>query len=137
MKIWYKLRLSFCSARVFVFLTNCFHCFIFSQRVLCHFIGKILFRRIEGVTWRYPVLSISQNSSENTCVGVLSFSKVVGYRPATTLKRDSCISAFLGILKKTSRKNSIADVWLGSKYALSSGRYWVETLIVEKNWKSN
>ena len=34
--------------------------------------------------------------------------------------------------KKIQRKSSIVDIQLGSKYALASGRYWQEKLIVEK-----
>ena len=128
MKIWFKLWLSFCSRVRSVSVLFCFKLFpffFFSQKVLYYFIGKIFFRRTEAVAWRCSVLSISQNSSENTCVGVLSFSEVAGYRPATLLKRDSGKVAFLWILpKKKSRKSSTVDVRLGSKYALASGRYW-------------
>ena len=74
--------------------------FFFSQRVLYYFIGKTFFRRIEAVAWRCFVLSILQNSSENACVAVLSFSEVAGYRPVTLLKRDSGTDVFLWILKK-------------------------------------
>ena len=52
--------------------------FVFSERVIYCFIGKIFFRRTEAVAWRCSVLNISQNLSENTCIGVLSFSKVEG-----------------------------------------------------------
>ena len=69
--------------------------FFFSQRVLYYFIGKTFFRRIEAVAWRCFVLSILQISSENACVGVLSFSEVAGYRPVTLLKRDSGTDVFL------------------------------------------
>ena len=34
-------------------------------------------------------------SSENTCIGVLSFSEVIGERPVTVFKRDSGTSVFL------------------------------------------
>ena len=46
--------------------------------------------------------------------------------PVTLLKRDSGTGVVFLILqkKKNSRKNSIVDVRLGSKYALASGRYW-------------
>ena len=42
----------------------------------------------------------------------------------TLLKRDSGTGVVFWILQKKSRKNSIVDVRLGSKYALASGRYW-------------
>ena len=85
----------------------------------------MFFRRTEAVAWRCSVLSILQNSSENICLGVLSFSEVGEYRPATLLKRDSDTGVFLCILQqKKSRRSSIIDVQLGSKYALLSGRYW-------------
>ena len=95
MKFGYKLRLSLFSAHILVFLLNCFHLFFFSQRVLYYFIGKIFLRKTEAVAWRCSVLSILQNSSENTCLGVLSFSEFGGYRPATVLKRDSSTGVFL------------------------------------------
>ena len=98
----------------------------------------MFFRRTEAVAWRCSILSISQNSSENTCLGVLSFSEVAGYRPATLLKRDSNTCLFLCILQqKKSRRSSIIDVQLGSKYTLVSGRYWLEKLIVEKKLKKS
>ena len=126
MKIWYKLWLSFCSARAVVFLETVFiFFFFFSQIVPYYFIGKMFFCRTEAVAWRCSVLSILQNSSENICLGVLSFSEVGEYRPATLLKRDSNTGVFLCILQqKKSRRSSIIDVQLGSKYALLCGRYW-------------
>ena len=61
---------------------------------------------------KISVLSISQNSLENTCVIFLSFREVAGQKPVDG-------------------KGSIVDVRLDSKYALASGRYWKEKLIVE------
>ena len=123
MKIWYKLWLSFCFGHVVVFLIQTVSIFFFSQRALYYFIGKIFLRRTEADAWRCSILSILKNSSENTCVGIISFSEIAGYRPATLLKRDSSTGPFLLILQKKSRKNSIVDVRLGFKYALASGRY--------------
>ena len=72
------------------------------------------------------VLGISQNSSENTCIGFLSFSEVAGYKPITLLKIDSSTGVLSSVLqkKKILQKISIADIRLGSKYALTSGAYW-------------
>ena len=87
------IKFLFCTCRCFCY--KLFPFFFFSQRGLYYFIGKIFFRRTEAVAWRCSVLSISQNSSEITCVGVLSFIEVVGYRPTTLLKRDSGTGVFL------------------------------------------
>ena len=46
------------------------------------------------------VLSISQNSSENTCIGVLSFSEVAGYKPITLVKTGSSTGVLLRVLQK-------------------------------------
>ena len=74
------------------------------------------------------VLSISQNSSENIFVGLLYFSEVAGAGQVFSSKFCK---------KKLSRKSSIVDIGLGSKYTLASGRYWQEKLIVEKQFKKS
>ena len=70
----------------------------------------MFFRRTEAVSWRCSVLSILQNSSENICLGVLSFSEVGGYRPATLLKRDSDTGVFLCILQQKKKNHEEAPL---------------------------
>ena len=57
-----------------VFLTSCLHFFSFLGGFFTILLGKSFC--LEG----FCVLSISLNSSENICVGVLSFSAVAEYR---------------------------------------------------------
>ena len=56
-------------------------------------------------------------------MGVLCFNEVARQRPATLLKKTPA-QVNSAKKKKKSRKSSIVDVQLGSKYALASGRYW-------------
>ena len=73
MKVVLKLFF-FCVCRCFSYQQ--FPGFFYFQRALYYFIRKIFFRRTEAVTWRCSVKNISQISSENTSIGVFSFSKV-------------------------------------------------------------
>ena len=112
----------------------------FFQRVLYYFIDKIFFpqnrsSRLE-VFCKRGVLSISQNSPENTCVGVLSFSEVAGYRPVTLLKWDSSTSVSLWILQKIniSRKSSIVECSTRFKIRLS---LWQVLVGKVNRWKKS
>ena len=126
----------FCACRCFSYKLLPF--VFFSQGVLFTIsLVKYFFRKTEAVSWSCFVLSISQNLLENTWFGVHSFSEVAGHRPATLLKRDSGTGVFSWVLPKKSRKSSISDVRLGSKYVLASGRYWWEKLIVEEKLKKS
>ena len=58
---------------------NKYQVFVLSVLLFTILLIKYFFRRTETVAWsRFlkELSSISQNSSENTCVGVLSFSEV-------------------------------------------------------------
>ena len=104
----------------FLFL---FPFFFFSQRVLYYSIGKMIFYRTEAVASRTTHQKIS-------VLGVLYFSKVA----AETCRVETCNFIIKALQqrcflvnfanKKFSRKSSIADVQLNSKYALASSRYW-------------
>ena len=50
--------------RASLFFLQAVSIFLFSQRVLYYFIGKIFFRRIEAVAWRGSVKKVSYVSGE-------------------------------------------------------------------------
>ena len=74
---------------IVVFLKSSFYFFPFAQRVLYYFVDKIFFPQNRNshleVFCKKGVLSILQNSPENTCFGVLSFCEIAGQRPVYTL----------------------------------------------------
>ena len=78
--------------RTVVFLPAVSFFFFFSEGSLLFYWQNIFPQnrssRLEAFC-KKGVLSTSQNSSENTCVGVFSLSNVAAQRPVTLLKRDS------------------------------------------------
>ena len=66
-------------ARAVVFLTSCFHFFVFCKRVIILLYFCLVKYFFLEMFCKKVILSTSQNSSENTCVGVLSFSEVAEY----------------------------------------------------------
>ena len=84
MKLWYKLPF-------FSFLRKFFNI------LLVKYFSVEQKQSLGGV-----VLSILQNSSEKTSIGVFSFSEVAGSRPAASLKRDSGTGVFVWTLRNFS-----------------------------------
>ena len=57
-----------------------------------------------GVLQKKVFLKISQNSQENTCIGVSSFNKVADLSPVTLFKKLTPVSVFSFFLQNTSRR---------------------------------
>ena len=89
---------------VFLFLTSCFQFFYFLREFFIILLVKYFFVEQKqppiNILQKKGVLCGSQNSSENTCIGVHSFSEVAGYTYIFIKQRLWYISFLVNLAKK-------------------------------------